>query len=65
MMFCVNDQNVINISFMSRVYTMIMILGLHSMIFIGYGYTENPEFIENVSTYLLQFSSAKLLNSSE
>ncbi|XP_060807867.1 regulator of hypoxia-inducible factor 1 [Amyelois transitella] len=30
-----------------RVYTMIMILGLHSMIFIGYGYTANPEFIEN------------------
>nr|XP_032521984.1 O-acyltransferase like protein-like isoform X2 [Danaus plexippus plexippus] len=30
-----------------RFYTMVMILGLHSMIFIGYGYTENPEFIEN------------------
>ncbi|KAJ0171675.1 hypothetical protein K1T71_012438 [Dendrolimus kikuchii] len=29
-----------------RVITMIMILGLHSMIFIGYGYTANPEFIE-------------------
>ncbi|CAD0205680.1 unnamed protein product [Chrysodeixis includens] len=30
-----------------RFYTMVMILGLHSMIFIGYGYTANPEFIEN------------------
>ncbi|XP_038217990.1 regulator of hypoxia-inducible factor 1-like isoform X2 [Zerene cesonia] len=30
-----------------RFYTMVMILGLHSMIFIGYGYTENPDFIEN------------------
>ncbi|CAH2057841.1 unnamed protein product, partial [Iphiclides podalirius] len=29
-----------------RFYTMVMILGLHSMIFIGYGYTANPEFIE-------------------
>ncbi|KAM3956369.1 nose resistant to fluoxetine protein 6 [Aphomia sociella] len=29
-----------------RFYTMVMILGLHSMIFIGYGYTTNPEFIE-------------------
>ncbi|RVE45486.1 hypothetical protein evm_009825 [Chilo suppressalis] len=26
---------------------MVMILGLHSMIFIGYGYTANPEFIEH------------------
>ncbi|KAI5633008.1 acyltransferase family domain-containing protein [Phthorimaea operculella] len=30
-----------------RFITMVMILGLHSMIFIGYGYTENPEFIEH------------------
>ncbi|XP_063834108.1 O-acyltransferase like protein-like [Ostrinia nubilalis] len=30
-----------------RFYTMVMILGLHSMIFIGYGYTANPEFIEH------------------
>lgn len=37
------------LSFSFRFYTMVMILGLHSMIFIGYGYTENPEFIENVS----------------
>ncbi|CAB3240482.1 unnamed protein product [Arctia plantaginis] len=29
-----------------RFYTMVMILGLHSMIFVGYGYTANPEFIE-------------------
>ncbi|XP_072946464.1 nose resistant to fluoxetine protein 6-like [Epargyreus clarus] len=29
-----------------RFYTMVMILGLHSMIFIGYGYTANPDFIE-------------------
>ncbi|GBP61088.1 hypothetical protein EVAR_48587_1 [Eumeta japonica] len=31
-----------------RFYTMVMILGLHSLIFIGYGYTANPEFIEEI-----------------
>ncbi|KAJ2937802.1 hypothetical protein O0L34_g18583 [Tuta absoluta] len=36
-----------------RFITMVMILGLHSMIFIGYGYTANPEFIEHVHIKIL------------